>query len=656
MERRTQIALVAFGVFLSVAAPVIGSAMLQDGKSAGQNVEFDKANGPRVVLGESVDFTNENPWNESNTIILDPWGEFYSNGETSLRVTRFNGTWTNATNIDATNATLRIRPNDKPELAVDGGVTAVSYRGDITLDDDAVALEYSASNTGAITVNGLEADTGWDAVTPGGDTVDSGTTSSSGSATISVSSATAEDLILSSNHAPDAANIEPPDDKKLRDDDTAEFNVSVVDPEFGTAQGDTVTAELVYDGSVVHTESVSSNTTVSATHQIVDGGAHTWYWRLTDSYGAVTETEERIVEAPAVLEIRDEQNASQLVSTETEVTVTFFGRDGEIVTKTTTNGTVDLTGLPINRRFTVRADAENYTSRRTILESLYRQQSVYLLDENESTVTVEYQLEDDTGLFSATETELLIQRALDPNGDGNSSFVTVSADQFGATGSYSASLVKDARYRLVVRNDDGDRRSLGTYIPRESRIQPLPIGRVEFSTDVENGVRFDASVETTKGDRILRVYYQDIDNQTESVTFNATYRNGTSIAQQTFTGPLGSTVATFDLPDNSTSNGIRVRYNADKTTGSSDSGRVLIGGVSGFGDQFGVGERLRILTGVAAILAVTGLTVIAYPSAAALIAVGTASILHLIGWMTTSPLALGLAGFVALAYTFGDRS
>jgi hypothetical protein len=147
MKRRTQLALVAFGIFLSVAAPVIGYMALDDGKDVGQNVEFDKANGPRVTFGESVNITNENPWNKSNTIVLDPWGEFYSPGDTTVRVTQFNGTWTNTTDINATAANLTLRPNDKPELTVGGGVTGVNYRDDITLDDDQVALEYSAMVT-----------------------------------------------------------------------------------------------------------------------------------------------------------------------------------------------------------------------------------------------------------------------------------------------------------------------------------------------------------------------------------------------------------------------------------------------------------------------------------------------------------------------------
>ena len=186
MDRRTKISFVLVGVVLALVLPLtagVVSDVLSGGKSAGANVEFNQSNGPRVVVGESVNFTTENPWQESNQVTLQPVANFSSPGSSSVRVERFNGTWTNLTQLEVDNA-LTVDVNDKQTVTISGGADSLAYR-DVTLDDGTNDFEYSGPDGGTITVTlrDLPTSTQIAAVEPSGAVLDVTTSDASGSAT-----------------------------------------------------------------------------------------------------------------------------------------------------------------------------------------------------------------------------------------------------------------------------------------------------------------------------------------------------------------------------------------------------------------------------------------------------------------------------------------
>lgn len=573
MKRRTRVALVLFGVFLSISAPVIGSVLLDSGKDAGQNVEVSMPNGPTVIVGESINFTNTNPWNESNTIILKPWGEFESQGNTSLRVTQFNGTWTNATNINATAAALTIRPNDKPALTVAGNVTAVAYRDDITLADKNTAFEYSASGSGNISINGLESTTDWGAVTATGSTIDSGTTTSSGTATVSVSSATNQDLVLFENSPPTASNFSPPDGEDLDSYDT-NFTVDVTDQDF--PQSDEVTAELYVDGTAIANKTVTSNTTVSITHQITTGGSHTYHWKLTDKYGGTTTTADRTINVPSEFSIYNISAPSQLVDNVGEIELTFYA-DDTVFTRTTSDGTVNLTGLPTNQELIVTASASGYYDRQTVILSLYEQQAIYLLNDTITAYNTKFILSDNTGgTFRSNEPLVIVERGL--NKSGTTQWVSISGGEFGVSG-YTTALEAGERYRLRVRNSLGDERVFYPYDAQAAETVPLEVGAVSASVEGEASYTWDAGYTNTSGTRRVDFEYIDELNATSSVDVLVYERGNKSnvLVNDTFTGTYGTLDLVWTV-SNTTADGASfiVEYSAQRD-GETVSGKTIVG-------------------------------------------------------------------------------
>jgi len=187
----------------------------------------------------------------------------------------------------------------------------------------------------------------------------------------------------------------------------------------------------------------------------------------------------RLRETPETLFIRNESNPSELVdgnaTDPVEVEIRFFLADDtdspdQVVSRSTTDGTVNMTGLPKNESFVVVADAEGYESRRIFVRSLIQQETIYLLPTNQPSLTKQYQLTDFTGIYPQKDSVLQIQRAL------NGSWETVQGDFFGASGEFEAILREGERHRLVILNTQtGESRVLGRVTPLNPGAQEIEI-------------------------------------------------------------------------------------------------------------------------------------------------------------------------------------
>lgn len=280
----------------------------------------------------------------------------------------------------------------------------------------------------------------------------------------------ASEAILFDARAPSASNLQPPGGSTL-EDRTVNFSVDVADPDFGTAQGDTVEATLFVDNKSVGSKTVGSNQTVSIQHTLGDGGSHSYHWVLTDSYGETTTTSTKTVYAPSTLYVYNESAPTKLVDNVTVTVRFFFENQGDlIVTRNVSDGTLNMTGLPADESFIVTAQGEKYVDRRIYVPSLYETQQVYLLPKSATSVETIFTLEDYTGKFPSENTVLLVQRPL------NETWRTVMGDYFGATGQFPAQLAYNVRHRLVLLNTQtGERRILGTYTPLTARTLQVTV-------------------------------------------------------------------------------------------------------------------------------------------------------------------------------------
>ena len=495
-----------------------------------------------------------NPFTGSDSVTVNNV-TFSASGEANVTVDTFEGVWTNVSSTDASTAAVTVDPDDKQSVTISNqdGVD-LSFRS-MALDDGTTDFVYSASGTVSVTVDGLPANTDVTAATPAGDDLGTVTTDGSGTATFSLSSGSTREVLLFENDAPaiDESTLSP-SEGETPTTTPIEFSVDVSDGTFGTVQGDELNATLYVDGSARNSTLLSSNGTASVTVAALTSGSQDYYWQVEDSYGASTQSSTTNFSVPDQLEIRNESDPDSLV-TSAEVEIRFYyreddpaGEPAEIVTRSTSTGTINFTGLDATRPFVVVADADGYLPRRIYVESLTETQEVYLLPESKQSVKQEMVLTDYTGLYDSEDSVLLIQRAL------NGSWRTVQGDFFGATGSFPAQLRYNVRHRLVLINTETDRRRvLGT-------ITPLADGAQEITVKTNGDITVEQATALAKvspGTRTLvaednpplEVRLQGADAEVDSWDVTVTYEdtNGSTSTLQTLSKTGTDTLAEPDI-------------------------------------------------------------------------------------------------------------
>ncbi|GAA0305475.1 hypothetical protein [Halarchaeum salinum] len=333
-----------------------GAAAYSASFDGGAGTSYETGSGLVVTSGIDHGLDGTNPFNGSDTVYLDGVS-ISASGPASVTVDQFRGTRTQLSGIDATSTAITVDPDDKSAVEISGGITDLSWE-DAALDNSN-QITFSADSAGTITATDLPNETDWTAATPDGVLVDSGTTTASGEAQISVDAATDEELILFTNQPPSVTNATPTGTIHTN---SPELSVDVDDATFGTAQGESVSLEWFVDGSSVGTTSVSSAGTATFEPSISDGN-HTWHVVATDSYGTTTTLGDQSISvehfAPTI-ESASPVDGASLTQRETTFTVDVsdqdFAFDGDTVTGTlhvdnatagsstvSSNGTIEIT-------------------------------------------------------------------------------------------------------------------------------------------------------------------------------------------------------------------------------------------------------------------------------------------------------------------------
>lgn len=256
--------------------------------------------------------------------------------------------------------------------------------------------------------------------------------------------------------------------------DSPTLSVDVSDPDFATPQGDSLTAAWFVDGEKRGETPVTSNGQISYDVQSISAGSHTWHVEVTDEQGHTTTSATFDINIASQLRIYNEAAPADLVDNATVEVQYFFDESNPdqsiVVQRETSNGVVNMTGLPAAQPFIVVADAEGYQPRRIYVESLFDQQQIYLLPDNKTSVGVRFKLRDYSGRFPADETIMKIQRPL------NGTWQTVHGDRFGSTGEFPATLAYNERHRLILVNTEtGRERVVGPYTPLSDGEQVVTV-------------------------------------------------------------------------------------------------------------------------------------------------------------------------------------
>lgn len=470
------------------------------------------------------------------------------------------------------------------------------------------------------------------------------------------------------------------DNASLSPNTTAETQASPVtleadvsDPDFATTQGEELTLEWYVDGQLDGTTTVTSNGTATYQTNEAAAGDHTWHVEVADSDGHQVSSATAEFTLPGTLYVRDESNPKQLVDN-ASVEIRFYFEDGGtlIENRTSSDGTVNMSGLPTDRPFVVVAETDGYYPRRIYKESLTNSQNIYLLNESKQAVEPTFELVDYSGAFPEEDTVMLIQRALTNDSDVTQ-WRTVQGDRFGATGQFPAQLRYNQRHRLILINTEtGKRLNKKQYTPTSSDLQEV---RVLSTEDIElQNVETIASIGPDVRSLVGRngtVFTATIDagdSTVDSWTVTATYSDGNTTTTLYEDSGSGSVELRPALNLSGRGGGkvtVTVQYTLDTgTTGTKNATFVVrasyqneysllsvLGSVTTLLPGQHVDQATSMLALIFTLLLTAAAASVVRPSTegVGLIAVGFVSAFYTIGWLSRETMFIAAVAWLAIA-------
>jgi predicted lipoprotein len=368
----------------------------------------------------------------------------------------------------------------------------------------------------------------------------------------------------------------------------------------------------------------------------------------------------RLQDGPSTLTVRDLTTQDAITDDNISVRVEFFGSEGAVAERTAdSTGTIDMTGLPADERFSVSVDTNNssYVQRQILIPSLLDQQSAYLLPQDTSIETVEprFVLEDPSNQFDAERSEIVLSRPLDTaNG---TEFVAVTGDRVGLNG-FDTILERDQRYRVTVTDpDSGARRQLGEFTPTQSEQVTLTVQDVEFDSVSETeGVEWTARYLSNE-DSVDEVEFIYRDEQpTESLSYQIVERGNDSNVLAGGTAS-GNVTVTEPVPPGEENTVWEVTFEATREDGQTISAtrpvstsRLPVGPT--------LDPRWQTAVSMLGLFAVAGLFGAANPGVGAISVAATGGMFFFLGWLpdSTGGIMVLLALFVAVLAYVGRRA
>ncbi|MFP4627212.1 MAG: hypothetical protein ACLFNI_11555, partial [Natronomonas sp.] len=511
--------------------------------------------GPNITVetSEQVEANLNDAFNESADIYLQTKdGEIAIDGdngvEATIHIQDIEGEWTSVTGLSGGGDWLYLDPGDKQRVGVRGDVDGLQFRN-VTLDDGSADLEFvgTEGGTAEFVVEDLPADTEIVLYDPATDTVQS-TATTDGDGTLQTTADldnSTQELELRTTDDFDAPELSDPEPNGQITERPDNLSVSL-----SSAEAYPVEVEFELDGETVDTVTVNETGEVSVPVE-VELGQYNWSATATDATDQ-TDTIEASFETPDEIKLLEEHDPQEHVN-ESTLRLRFYTVDGEVaIERTAENGTVDMEGLPPSE-FVVFAESDDYYDRTIYIESIFEQEELFLLNsteftrEDEEAVRSTFVYEDLTGEYPRSVTTLEIERAIDLNDDNESEFMTVAGDYWGASNEFEAVLERGERYRLVIVNQEtGDRKVLGTHIPLEDRQQTLRVtGLVE---DAKNRSGVTGLAEFSESGEEIDIAYHDPADETDELSVIVRPRgDGDAIFNETVDGPLGSYGQTVEL-------------------------------------------------------------------------------------------------------------
>jgi hypothetical protein len=274
---------------------------------------------------------------------------------------------------------------------------------------------------------------------------------------------------------------------------------------------------------------------------------------------------------------------------------------------------------------------------------------------------------DNTGQFGYVST-LQIQRALSLSDipDDERRYENVAGGVLGENREYSTTLERGVRYRLVVANQQGEQRQLGSIVPERPRVFNLQITGLDFTGDTAGAgavINTSSEVSGSGASKTKTLTFALIDetNETTSVEGDIHERGDPSNQLTSFSAsasdlPAGTFVfkTTVSGADANTSWVANYSYSR---LGEQSSGVKPFAG-NRFDVDFPLEAGWQSIFGVGLLMMLAGVFSVSNARIGALIIPGAALLLFQLGFLsgTVSLLGIGLAFSVAVGYNLAVNS
>jgi hypothetical protein len=212
-----------------------------------------------------------------------------------------------------------------------------------------------------------------------------------------------------------------------------------------------------------------------------------------------------------------------------------FFTDDAVFERQASNGKINMTGLPVSETFFVEVNPtdENFTARTILIDSIYTQQSAYVLNTSAvDTVENRFRLNDPTGNYDS-ESVLFIQRPI--NVSGNTQYQTIVSDRFGVEG-VTSTLQQGVRYQLRVSSETAEqdigpfRADVSETVTVEPGTPTIPLSNSSvfgpaYNVRLDNDTLSYRYADPEENTDILTVYIYERGNKSNQLAPNQTYTN-----------------------------------------------------------------------------------------------------------------------------------
>jgi hypothetical protein len=639
-DHRTAI-LVAVALLVVAGGLVASAAYLDNSVEVSGDIPLNASSGPEATFTglSSEDANLSAPFPDANTV---RWQSTAGNitisasSQVSLDVDSIEGSTTDVSSLNGASTEITLNPDDKQAVRV-AGADSLSFTA-MQLDDSTKDFTISSSQTATVNVTGFSSGQSIVAKDANGNILDGGTADGSGEVSFEIGMG-GFDVFLQSASG-DSPSLSDPQPEGQVDNFPSSVSINASDTDF---PDDEVNVTFEVDGSPAGSDIRTSDGTASATINNPGIGTTTVTATAEDLYGN-TNTQSWTFATPSNLTIRNVTAPYGIIDSE-QVNATFFD-DGEIIERSTTTGNISMEGIPGKENVIVSLEADGYSTVEALVIDFTEQTDAYMLETGATSRAVRFTLEDRTGgQWDDNGAVAMVQKPINQSTFDQPQWETVHADQFGPEGT-TATLEDGQRYRIVLRNNDGDVKVVGTYSAEADETVALQVGTSTFKPEGDNAEwAYNATYDETKQGTFVRFEFNDSQDLTERIYIEMyEWRNESHVLvqNQSFGGPHGNFSFSEPVPgsDDNTTWVVEATIKRD-----GDTHKIVKPVGPNNPVLTGLPNRLKIIISIGTLLIVGGLFSQLNGHIGGLVIAGLGGIFYFVGFL---PAATGI-GVVVLA-------